>query len=411
MDISIIIPVYNAEKYLKECLDSAILQTVKEKEIICIDDGSTDSSLQILEWYSKKEANFKVLRQENKGAGEARNAGLKIAVGKYISFLDADDFYIDPEALEKMIYACENCHLHVCAGLRRVYRDGFGIDFPLYRDCFEEGKNAGGKVMRYVDYQDDYFYQNYIFSARVIQENEIRFPVYRRYEDPPFFLAVMMLIKEYIILPVEFYGYRDSAEAFLRKGLYLTDILSGIRDNMKIAADNSLEELKKILIHRIDSEYALWILDNANKDILEILNEIWRTAFGGNNMGGNAAETEASLEIVRTIVSGIIRGNSLGAYFEKQGLTEVAVYGLGAFGKMAVAELKKSKAITVYGVDQKVKGMDGVVVCTLKEANQKCSEIIITPLKNNVDIINSVRKVWRGNVSGLYDLALKAEEV
>lgn len=90
--VSVIIPVYNVEKYLEECLDSIINQTLKEIEIICIDDGSTDSSLNVLENYKKKDKRIIVLQQQNLGAGAARNKGLDLARGKYLSFLDADDF-------------------------------------------------------------------------------------------------------------------------------------------------------------------------------------------------------------------------------------------------------------------------------------------------------------------------------
>lgn len=91
--ISVIIPVYNAEKYLKQCLDAIINQTLKDIEIICINDGSTDSSLKILKEYSLKDNRIVLLNQENGGAGAARNKGLEVAKGEYLSFLDADDFF------------------------------------------------------------------------------------------------------------------------------------------------------------------------------------------------------------------------------------------------------------------------------------------------------------------------------
>lgn len=91
--ISVIIPVYNVEKYLHECIDSIINQTFKNIEIICVDDGSTDNSYKILHEYASKDNRFILLRQENKGAGTARNAGLKIATGDFLAFLDADDFF------------------------------------------------------------------------------------------------------------------------------------------------------------------------------------------------------------------------------------------------------------------------------------------------------------------------------
>ena len=98
--ISIIIPVYNTEKYLKKCLDSIINQTLKSLEIICIDDCSTDNCLHILKEYQLKDNRIKIIEQkENKGQGVARNLGLNIAEGKYIMFLDPDD-WLELNALE-----------------------------------------------------------------------------------------------------------------------------------------------------------------------------------------------------------------------------------------------------------------------------------------------------------------------
>lgn len=91
--VSVIIPVYNTEKYLKECLDSVINQTLTDIEIICIDDGSFDNSLAILQEYAQKDTRIRILKQKNKGAGAARNMGLNIATGKYLAFLDSDDFF------------------------------------------------------------------------------------------------------------------------------------------------------------------------------------------------------------------------------------------------------------------------------------------------------------------------------
>ena len=90
--ISIIIPVYNVEKYLHECLDSIINQTFKDLEIICVDDGSTDKSSEILEEYEQKDKRFTVISQPNKGVSAARNRGMQQAKGKYIMFVDSDDW-------------------------------------------------------------------------------------------------------------------------------------------------------------------------------------------------------------------------------------------------------------------------------------------------------------------------------
>lgn len=100
--ISVIIPVYNVEKYLGRCLDSIINQTYNNLEIICINDGSTDSSLEILRSYGAREPRIKIISQDNQGLSEARNVGLKIASGEYISFIDSDD-WIDGYYYESMV--------------------------------------------------------------------------------------------------------------------------------------------------------------------------------------------------------------------------------------------------------------------------------------------------------------------
>ena len=97
--VSVIIPVYNVEHYLRQCLDSVGAQTLSDIEIICVNDSSTDGSLDILEDYAKKDLRIQVVTQPNGGAGAARNKGLSMAKGKYLSFLDSDDFF-EPDMLE-----------------------------------------------------------------------------------------------------------------------------------------------------------------------------------------------------------------------------------------------------------------------------------------------------------------------
>lgn len=110
--VSVIIPVYNVEKYLEECLDSVINQTLKDIEIICVDDGSTDTSFKILQQYKKNDNRIKVFHQKNKGAGAARNNGIRHAEGKYLAILDADDIY-DVSMLEKMYCKSEELNLDI----------------------------------------------------------------------------------------------------------------------------------------------------------------------------------------------------------------------------------------------------------------------------------------------------------
>ena len=110
--VSVIMPVYNAEEYLRECLDSVAGQTLKDIEIICVDDGSKDSSLEILHSYEEKDGRFHILTQQNQYAGVARNNGLRTAQGKYVLFLDSDDFF-EPTMLETAVARAEECSAQV----------------------------------------------------------------------------------------------------------------------------------------------------------------------------------------------------------------------------------------------------------------------------------------------------------
>ncbi len=113
--VSVLIPVYNVEKYLKQCLDSVIGQTFSDIEIICVDDGSTDRSASILKKYAKKDKRIKIITKNNGGLPSARNAGINAATGEYVSFVDADD-YIQPDMIKKMLMAAvkDNSEIVIC---------------------------------------------------------------------------------------------------------------------------------------------------------------------------------------------------------------------------------------------------------------------------------------------------------
>ena len=99
--VSIIIPVYNVEKYLQKCLESLVNQTLKEIEIICINDGSTDKSEEILKIFAQKDDRIIVVNKENEGQSVARNVGIKLAKGEFLGFVDSDD-WVDLDFFEKL---------------------------------------------------------------------------------------------------------------------------------------------------------------------------------------------------------------------------------------------------------------------------------------------------------------------
>lgn len=120
--VSVIIPVFNAEKYIRQCLDSLLSQTLKEIEIICVDDGSTDGSYQILEEYARKDSRVLYQSQQNLYAGIARNAGLSRAIGEYILFLDADDFFA-PSMLKELYFKAKEYAAQMVIFGHYIYND------------------------------------------------------------------------------------------------------------------------------------------------------------------------------------------------------------------------------------------------------------------------------------------------
>jgi glycosyltransferase involved in cell wall biosynthesis len=203
--LSVIVPVYNVKNYLSRCLESIINQTLEKIEIICINDGSTDGSEKILEDYSGKDKRIKVVHQKNNGLSSARNAGIKYATGKYISFVDSDDY------LNKECYS-------LCIPLFKM-----GIDVVSF----------SAKVVVEGDYvkqnSDDYYYQvhhtnvvsvtplvlkdenvsawNKIYRMDIIKKNNLQFPVGFFYEDAEFYWKYMSFVRKAYFLPVPLYNY------------------------------------------------------------------------------------------------------------------------------------------------------------------------------------------------------------
>lgn len=150
--VSVIVPVYNEEQYLLKCINSICSQTLKEIEIICVDDGSTDSSLEILQNMARRDSRIQILTQENKFAGAARNAGMAHATGKYLSFLDADD-YFEPEMLEKMYDKAEKGNLDVViCRFARYCEDSEKTEFPDWQfidSFFDRKEEFSGEQLEY----------------------------------------------------------------------------------------------------------------------------------------------------------------------------------------------------------------------------------------------------------------------
>ncbi len=193
--ISIIIPVYNAEKYLKCCFKTLDDQTFRDFEVVFVNDGSTDGSLQLIEDYVKDKENCKVYSKENGGQSSARNLALTKISGEYIIFLDCDD-YLDNDYLEVLYStAKKNDSDVVISGQKKVDEKGNVLeaiiyDVERYPSCILRRLNFSGKI-----YRREY----------LIEKHHMQFAVGKTYEDNPFNLVMLFLAKNLQVL--SYVGY------------------------------------------------------------------------------------------------------------------------------------------------------------------------------------------------------------
>jgi glycosyltransferase involved in cell wall biosynthesis len=283
--ISIIIPVYNAEKYLDKCLNSVINQTLKKIEILCINDGSKDGSLDILREYEKKDSRIKVFTQEHSGPARARNVGLENATGKYIMFCDSDDWY-EPTMCEEM-YKCiekENVDLVMC-------------DCDVVELDSLHSRNKGDadytqlKLKNFYDISKDLSIEiqlilwNKIFKKSLIDKYGVSFPDGYLHDDDSFVRQYINISSSYFGLDKKLYNYAFRKNSIMditlskKDDLIVFDKLHSVIFFYKFLLKNDLFEsrydyLLRALIVDIDFCWRLVDEEKQRYRIFELANSI-----------------------------------------------------------------------------------------------------------------------------------------
>ncbi len=215
--VSVIIPIYNAYDYLRPALDSVIYQTLREIEIICIDDGSTDCSLEILKEYQKSDDRIRIVTEANAGPGLARNNGLGRARGEYIAFLDADDFY-EPGFLELLYERAKDGALDIVIASYDIYNSRRAIfskaDEGDHIEIFE-----GGAITSKSQHPDEILASttgsawNKMFRRSFVIDKELRFlPDVKIYEDVYFTVTALSLAERVARVPEVLIHHRIHSE-------------------------------------------------------------------------------------------------------------------------------------------------------------------------------------------------------
>lgn len=380
--ISIIIPVFNNEEYLEQCIESVQRQTVKELEIICVDDGSKDQSAELIRRLRQEDARIILHQQENRGAAAARNVGIQLAGGEYIAFLDADDYYRQEDALRQMIDCCEKNQVKACGSVMYLLQEEEkpAPSVKLVKKMAEEG------ILAYRNYQLDYDFTTFIFKREMILEDHIRFPEYRYFEDPPFLTRALDKAEYFCMLDLGLYCYRKMDVAFKLTREKTKDLLRGLLDNLNYAKERQLADLFGKTLDRLEYEYGTYIYHNVT---LEDTEEIELLTEAGNIAAEQLQCEKYVVRPLRMILDGAYAGG--GAYEDAlrkkvQEADSVAVYGAGKFGKRFLDYLKK------YQLDKKVSCVivskksneetmfAGIPILELKDYRKKTGEVIFVAM-------------------------------
>ncbi len=288
--VSVIIPVYNASEHLGQCLDSVFAQTLKEIEVICVDDGSTDGSLEMLNAYAKEDGRLTVIHQENAGAGSARNTGLAAASGKYLSFLDADDF-AEPSMLEKAFEKAEEQR----ADFVVFNSDQYYQKTDEYRQVdwtIRKKELPPYRPMYFRTFTDNVFKVfvgwawDKLFLREFVNRNGLRFQEIRTSNDMRFvFMAVVLAGRIDIVDEVLIHQRRNQASSLSntreRSWHCFHDALISLRDELsRTGLYNELEQdYINYALHA-----SLWNLNTINgprkEDLFNRLKDEWFAEFG-----------------------------------------------------------------------------------------------------------------------------------
>ena len=266
--VSIVIPVYNATKYLAKCLDSVINQSYKDIEIVLVNDGSTDNSGQICDSYAKKDKRIIVFHQNNTGVSIARNNGINNSHGEYVIFIDSDDL-IHPEYIQKLVNNVNNDILPVC----QIEKFQSEVSFLNYNkeEVMELDKNHFVELCKMSLLNTPCCK---LYDLDIIKKNKINFkPNLSLGEDLLFNLDYLKYINKIIVIKQKLYYYRKNEKSSL-SSLYYANMF----DIQILLFDNYTNFFKKVIMDK----NMLYIYDSSRFDmIMEIVNN----EFANGNVG------------------------------------------------------------------------------------------------------------------------------
>lgn len=269
--ISVIVPVYNIEKYLPRCIDSILDQTYKNWEAIFVNDGSTDNSLKILEEYKKRDERIKIIDKKNAGSGAARNDGIENSRGEYVAFLDSDDWY-EKNFLEKLYNNLTENNSDVAMCNPKMTYDDMDKNKKINTYFFKEielnktpEKILGILAMPVV--------WNKLYKKEIIVKNGIKFPNYSFCEDVEFLYKIFLYVNKVSKIEDDLYNYYQREDSVTKKIKeesieQLYQVLKNIENYIK---NNFNSKLEIFYLYKIQFIYSVSLTLLARIDNDEIL--------------------------------------------------------------------------------------------------------------------------------------------
>ncbi|ABQ87515.1 MULTISPECIES: glycosyltransferase family 2 protein [Methanobrevibacter] len=272
--ISVVVPVYNVEKYLRECLDSLANQTFEDFEVICVNDGSDDSSPDILEEYASEDERFKIVSQENKGLSGARNTGMNYIKGRYLLFLDSDD-WLELNALE-LLYNHANAlnSEMVIFPYRYFNQETKQYEENDFTKLNMFDSSVDNKNFNYKNIPETVFRIPHesikLYDVKTLKKLAVKFPEGLNYEDAYFFYKIFFKLNKVSIIRTPIYNYRIRNDSICttgtEKSFDIFKILTSIKNFLK--EDEIYESFKDefILFTVINLKFVYLRLDERFRD-------------------------------------------------------------------------------------------------------------------------------------------------
>ena len=257
--LSVVVPVYNVSKYLEECLDSVIQQSFKDFEVLLINDGSTDGSLDLLEEVASRDSRVRVWSQFNCGAGSARNRGIELASGKHLIFIDPDDIFATDHVFSDLIDAMDKSGALICGGSLSLIKPSgkikseFSFDESFYHVSYE-------REVPLEQIWTDYGWIRFMYDSSLFVDGTVRFPQLNWYEDPVFFLRAVEKAGGCKVVPVDVYHYRVGYKETEWTVARVRDMLWGMGHNLAVADRLKMRELYVTIVNRFNRDYSDAIL-------------------------------------------------------------------------------------------------------------------------------------------------------